>query len=193
VLWTLLRLADLVRHDRVSAYVINKESILRAVESGLSPEKITRFLHDNTGKDLPQNVAQSVSDWARLIKYAAINRVTLIEVDDPSVLDEMAASRKTRKYIARRLSPTVAVASLPDVGDSARDDPWQRLMKDLRSAGYVPRFQSELMDNGTVHIAGNGKGEHPEPARLNGAVAPTPAEPRKRRTTVGRPAKTASR
>ena len=133
VLWTLLRLADLVRHDRVSAYVINKESIQRAVESGLSPEAITRFLHDNTGKDLPQNVAQSVSDWARLIKYASVCRTTLIEVEDPSVLDEMAASRKTKKYIARRLSPTIAIANLPDVGDSARDDPWQRLMKELRT------------------------------------------------------------
>jgi hypothetical protein len=195
VLWTLLRLADLVRHDRVSAYVINKESILRAVESGLSPESITRFLHDNTGKDLPQNVAQSVSDWARLIKYAAINRVTLIEVEDPAVLDEMAASRKTRKYIARRLTPTIAVASLPDVGDSARDDPWQRLMKELRSAGYVPRFQSELMDSGTLHIAGNGKATSHEAASTNGTAA-TPgltATPRKRRASVGRPAKTGTR
>jgi hypothetical protein len=193
VLWTLLRLADLVRHDRVSAYVINKDSILRAVESGLSPEKITRFLHDNTGKDLPQNVSQSVSDWARLIKYAAINRVTLIEVEDPSVLDEMAASRKTRKYIARRLSPTVAVANLPEVGDSARDDPWQRLMKELRSAGYVPRFQGEIIESGTVLVGGNGKATHPEPGRTNGAVAPSTSEPRKRRTGVGRPAKTATR
>jgi hypothetical protein len=191
VLWTLLRLSKLVRHDRVSAYVINKESILRAVESGLSPETITRFLHDNTGKDLPQNVAQSVSDWARLIKYTGVHRVTLIEVEDPSILDEMAASRKTKKYIARRLSPTVAVARLPEVGDSARDDPWQRLMKELRSAGYVPRFESELMESGTVIVAGNGKSTDHEPPHTNGRTAATSAtEPKKRRTTVGRPAKT---
>ncbi|MEO8286759.1 MAG: helicase-associated domain-containing protein [Chloroflexota bacterium] len=180
VLWHLLRLADLVRHDRVSVYVINKESILRAVEGGMSPETITKFLHNNTGKDLPQNVAQSVSDWARLIKYTSLSRVTLIEVDDPAVLDEMATSRKTKKYILRRLSPTVAVAKLPDMGDSARDDPWQRLMKELRGAGYVPRFQSELIEGS---FAG---GDH-DPAHLNGTAAAV--EPKKRRAGAGRPPK----
>jgi hypothetical protein len=189
VLWTLLRLADLVRHDRVSAYAINKESIQRAVESGLSPETIIRFLHDNTGKDLPQNVAQSVSDWARLIKYASVSRTTLIEVEDPSVLDEMAASRKTKKYIARRLSPTIAIANLPDVSDSARDDPWQRLMKELRNAGYVPRFQSELMDHGTLQVSSNGIMDSHDPHHTNGAIisSSTAVEPHKRRATVGRP------
>ncbi len=194
VLWTLLRLSDLVRHDRVSAYAINKESILRAVESGLSPESIIRFLHDNTGKDLPQNVSQSVSDWARLIKYTNVNRVTLIEVEDPSVLDEMVSSRKTKKYIARRLSPTIAIANLPEVGDSARDDPWQRLMKDLRAAGYVPRFQSELMESGTVRVGSNGTADTHEPHHANGAAAAssTAAEPRKRRATLGRPSRLGS-
>ncbi len=192
VLWTLLRLSNLVRHDRVSAYVINKESILRAVEAGLSPENITKFLHDNTGKDLPQNVAQSVSDWARLIKYTSIRRVTLIEVQDPSLLDEMASSRKTKKYIARRLSPTTAIANLPEVGDSARDDPWQRLMKELRGAGYVPRFQGELTEgiagpgNLNGHSNSNGTSDH-DPAHTNGTSIA--AEPKKRRTGAGRPPK----
>ena len=54
VLWTLMRVADLVRHDRVSAYTINKESVLRAVEAGISPDDIVRFLDTNTGKRLPR-------------------------------------------------------------------------------------------------------------------------------------------
>ena len=143
VLWTLMRVADLVRHDRVSAYTINKESVLRAVEAGLSPEEIVRFLDTNTGKRLPQNVSQSICDWARLIKHANIRRLTIIEVEDPAVLDELMASRKTRKFLERRISPTVAVAALPDVGEFARDDAWDRLMKDLRNAGYVPHFSDE--------------------------------------------------
>ncbi len=149
VLWTLMRVADLVRHDRVSAYTINKESVLRAVEAGMSPDEIVRFLHQNTGKRLPQNVSQSISDWARLIKHAHVRRLTIIEVDDPAVLDELMASRKTRKFLERRISPTVAVAALPEVGESARDDAWERLMKDLRNAGYVPHFSDESHDHVT--------------------------------------------
>lgn len=143
VLWTLMRVADLVRHDRVSVYTLNKESVLRAVEAGITPKEIVAFLDTNTGKRLPQNVSQSISDWARLIKHVRIQRLTVIEVDDPAILDELTAVRKTRKYVARRISPTVAVAALPEISETARDDAWQRLMKDLRSAGYVPHFSDE--------------------------------------------------
>ncbi len=140
VLWNLMRTADLVRHDRVSTYVLNKESIRRGVESGLSPDEIVRFLDISTGKKLPQNVARSIRDWGGQVKRLEIQQVTLIEVEDAQVLDELIASRKTRRYIARRLSPTVAVAVLPNTSDSARDDPWQRLVKELRAAGYLPRL-----------------------------------------------------
>lgn len=146
VIWTLLRMAELVRHDRVSVYTLSKESILRAVEGGLSPVQMTRFLDSNTGKALPQNVAHSITDWASLIKNVDIRRATLIEVEDPSVLDEMIASRKTRRYINRRLSPTVAVACLPAVADSARDDAWQKLLKELKGGGYFPRYVNEAAD-----------------------------------------------
>lgn len=143
VLWRLLRMSDLVRHDRVSVYALNKESVMRAVEAGMSPEEITGFLNTNTGKALPQNVAHSIADWARMLKRLTIQRVTLIQVDDPSVLDEVLASRKTRRMVLLRLSPTTAIANLPDVAESAREDAWQRLAKELRAAGYVPGLLPE--------------------------------------------------
>jgi hypothetical protein len=184
VLWTLMRTADLVRHDRVSAYVLNKESVLRAVEAGITPASIIQFLETNTGRSLPQNVMHSINDWARLIRYAHIRRATLIEVEDAAILDEMMASRKTRKYVLKRLSPTVALAQLPEMTDGARDDPWQRLMKELRGAGYVPRFHSELIESdgeGGSSSEGEGHGS-------NGVAPPAKpaAEPRKRKTPTTR-------
>jgi hypothetical protein len=175
VLWTLMSVADLVRHDRVSVYTLNKESVLRAVEAGLTPDGVIRFLNMHTGKRLPQNVAQSISDWARLIKHANIRRLTVIEVEDPAVLDELVASRKTRKYVARRLSPTVAVAELPDVGESARDDAWERLMKELRTAGYVPHFSDESRTN---HAEETGEG-----GGRSGTKASSSASPERARRT----------
>jgi hypothetical protein len=143
VVWNLVRCADLVRHDRVSVYVINKESIGRAIEAGMSPETIKEFLNSNTGKGLPQNVAHSIDDWSRLVKHTNIRRATLIEVNDARVLDEMMASRKTRRYVAQRLTPTVAIANLPEVSGSARDDAWQRLLKELKGAGYSPHLLND--------------------------------------------------
>jgi hypothetical protein len=140
VLWDLVRCADLARHDRVSVYVLSKESILRAAEAGLTADQIKAFLNANTGKGVPQNVAHSIDDWSRLVRRATIRRATLIEVPDAAILDEMVASRKTRRYVAQRLSPTVAVVNLPEVGESAREDPWQKLLKELKGAGYSPTY-----------------------------------------------------
>jgi hypothetical protein len=146
VLWDLVRFADLVRHDRVSVYQITKEGVARAIEGGLTPAAIKETLNANTGKGLPQNVEHSIDDWARLVKRANIIRATLIEVDDPSVLDEMAASRKTKRYIEKRLSPTVAIVNLPEVTASGRDDAWQKLLKELKGAGYSAQMV-EQQDN----------------------------------------------
>ena len=114
-------------------------------------------------------MSQSICDWARLIKHANIRRLTIIEVDDPAVLDELMASRKTRKFLERRISPTVAVAALPDVGKSARDDAWERLVKDLRNAGYVPHFSDESHEHGSAALAENASSE--------GTSASAPARP----------------
>lgn len=142
-LWNLIRISELVRHDRVSAYLLTKESVLRGVEAGLSAEAIQRFLHSNTDKALPQNVTHTIADWGRSVKRAQIRRATLIEVDDPVVLDELLAARKTRKLVERRLSPTAAIVNLTALTGAARDDPWQKLVKELRGAGYVATYSDE--------------------------------------------------
>lgn len=139
VVWNLIRAADLVRHDRVSAYVLNKESVLRGIESGLTPEAIKQFLEVSSGKGLPQNVAHSIDDWSRLAKRVAISQATLLEVESEALLDEMMASRKTRKYITRRLSPTVAIANLSGLSEGGREDSAQKLLRELRAIGYFPR------------------------------------------------------
>src|SRR5205823_9924406 len=162
VLWDLIRCADLVRHDRVSVYALSKESIGRAIEAGMSPQVIKDFLNTNTGKGLPQNVAHSIDDWSRLVKRANIRRATLIEVGDASVLDEMMASRKTRRYVAQRLSPTVAIANLPDVSGSARDDAWQRLLKELKAAGYSPHLLNDQPEPPPAEEGGDGSRPQPQ-------------------------------
>ena len=176
VLWNLMRSADLVRHDRVSAYTINKESIARGSESGLSAAQIKEFLDANTGKGLPQNVAHSIEDWSRLVKRATIKRVTVIEVADEAVLDEMLASRKTRKMVAQRLSPTVAVLNLPEVTESSREDPWQKLLKDLKAVGFSVRMIGD-------EIAGT---PIPDPSSAAAHTNGAEKKPAARRTAVSR-------
>jgi hypothetical protein len=184
VVWNLLRVADLVRHDRVSVYTLNKESVLRAIEHGMSPGEIQQFLQANTGKELPQNVFHSIADWARLVRRLDVLRATLIEVDEPTLLDELMASRKTRRYITRRLSPTTAIATLPAASDSARSDPWHRLIKELRGAGYIPRYVEEVMS--TDEPEGKLAASHDQPTSLPAkrATGRTPSATGRRRAAT---------
>ncbi len=125
---------------------------------------------------------------ARMLKRLTIQRATLIQVDDPSVLDELLASRKTKRMVLLRLSPTTAIANLPGVSESAREDAWQRLAKELRGAGYVPNLLPEQI----------GTSEDDAPARakpLRGQTAeegPSPQEPGRPRTRTRTPRTTTS-
>jgi hypothetical protein len=169
-LWTLLQCADLARHDRVSVYTINKESVLRARAGGLRPDELQQFLTTNSQKAVPQNVLQCISDWGRGYKRTVLEKVTLLEVDDAEILDELLSSRRLKGFVARRLTPTVALIKLPRTTVWTRDDPWQKLAKELRAAGYFPEIVEEP-----------GRAERPRAGRAagqNGADAgPTPPAP----------------
>lgn len=153
----------------------------------MSPEEIAGFLNTNTGKALPQNVAHSIADWARMLKRLTIQRVTLIQVDDPAVLDELLASRKTRRMVLLRLSPTTAIANLPDVSESAREDAWQRLAKELRGAGYVPNLLPEQTGTDDAQAPAKAK-----PLRRQATDAGPRQEPGRPRTRATRTTRTAT-
>ena len=141
--WHLLLSADLVRHDRVSVYALSKASVLRARESGLNGPQIQEFLASHSQKAVPQNVVQSITDWSRSYKRAILQKATLLEVEDSEILDEILASRRFKPFIARRLTATTAVLRLPRTTVWTRDDPWQKLSKELRAAGYFPDVEEE--------------------------------------------------
>jgi hypothetical protein len=141
--WHLLLSADLVRHDRVSVYALSKASVLRARETGLNGPQIQEFLATHSQKAVPQNVVQSITDWSRSYKRAILQKATLLEVEEAEILDEILGSRRFKPFIARRISPTIAVLRLPRTTVWTRDDPWQKLSKELRAAGYFPEIEEE--------------------------------------------------
>ncbi len=169
--WNLLLSADLVRHDRVSAYVLNKASVLRARESGLNGPQIQEFLATHSQKAVPQNVVQSIADWSRSYKRAILQKATLLEVEDSEILDEIMGSRRFKPFIARRLTSTTAVIRLPRTTVWTRDDPWQKLSKELRAAGYFPEIEEEQ------RVA-----EKPKPKKAADRDPSTPTAARRPRT-----------
>jgi hypothetical protein len=175
--WSLLKMADLVRHDRVSVYALNKASVVRAIEGGLSDEELITLLTRYSDKGLPQNVEQSIHDWARLIKRVELRTATVLEVSDPSVLDELAASRKTKRLVVRRLSPTAAIMSPGESADNGHEEPMARLMRELRAAGYFPRLIEEEKDHHKLSEAKPTRRRSTNGRRASTNTPDSPAQP----------------
>lgn len=101
--------AERVRLELIAQYRLNKASVTRAVQMGLSAEKIQHILEQAAGGAIPQNVQYSLVEWERQARRIEIwHDATLLEVDDPMLLDELFSSPEASAWLVRRLSPTLA-------------------------------------------------------------------------------------
>lgn len=100
------RFADRTSLDLVAHYRISRASITRAIQRGLHAEDIMRQLEQATGSELPQNVRYSLAEWERQARRIEIwQNMSLLEVDDESLLDELLADEHSRTFFGRRLAP----------------------------------------------------------------------------------------
>jgi hypothetical protein len=134
--WTLEKFTELKKLDQVSLYSLTKEAVLRGLEAGLTLENILEWLQKRNPQPLPQNLAVSLADWSRGFKRVKIAPVTLLEVEDPAVLDELLNSKQFADNFERRISPTAALVRLPESIETRRINPLKTFKNRLRSGGF---------------------------------------------------------
>jgi hypothetical protein len=135
-LWTLEKFTDLKKLDQVSLYTLTKDSVLRGLEAGLTPAQIQDWLQKQNPQPLPQNLAVSLQDWSKGFKRVQIAEVTLLEVEDPAVLDELINSKQFADSVERRISPTAALVRLPEVSENRRNNPLKTYKTRLKNGGF---------------------------------------------------------
>lgn len=135
-IWTVEKFTELKKLDQVSLYTLTKEALLRGLESGLSLEKILEWLQKRNPQPLPQNLAVSLEDWSKGFKRVKVEQVTLLEVEDPAVLDELLNSKHFLENFERRISPTAALVRLPEVTENRRNSPIKTFKTKLRNNGF---------------------------------------------------------
>lgn len=109
---------------------LTRESIRRALDYGLTGKELIEFLtaHGRTG--IPQNVEYLINEVGGKHGHIHIGRAKMyVQVDSPLVLKELEARRELKGYFVRALSDTVAILNA--------DDP-DKLLRELRKAGYLP-------------------------------------------------------
>lgn len=136
------RFAERMRLEHIAQYHLSKASVTRAVQLGLTAESIQQILEQAADGAIPQNVRYSLQEWERQARRIELWRATtLLEVDEPALLDELFEDQETRPWLLRRLAPTLAEVVTAQL-EHLQDALWQRDYLPAQSA--AARYQDVL-------------------------------------------------
>jgi hypothetical protein len=123
------RVAERASGDRESAevYKLTKRSVQAALERGITSDDIVRFLHEQSRREPPQNVAASLREWAGQHGQVTLRRAVLLEAEDPALLEQIRRDKRVRMP---KTEPLTDAAWLVREGDAPD------LAARLRKAGY---------------------------------------------------------
>jgi hypothetical protein len=127
-------LADVESKGAATVYRFSEASLRRGFDAGRSATQITDFLEGHATRGVPQALGYLVGDLGRRFGTVRVGSASCyLRCEDPALLSEIAASRRTARLGMRQLAPTVLVSSR----DAATT------LDTLRSSGYLPAMEDE--------------------------------------------------
>jgi hypothetical protein len=135
---SLARFAELQASSPARIYRIGEASLRAALDGGMTTEAILGVLENHSRSPLPQSVRYLIEDVGRRHGRLVAGRSGLfVRSEDPSIIAAVVADRRLARLQPRALAPTVAVFGERDM---------DRLLKSLRSAGYMPVAEAGSRD-----------------------------------------------
>lgn len=130
-LFQILLMTELPAKGAVGSTVaLTRNSIRRALDAGQTTEEMLAFLRTHSRADIPQNVEYLLRELGGKHGHVRIGRARMyLQVDSPHLLQELLGRREMKGHLVRELSDTLAVLDIEDQ---------DRLLRDLRKAGYLP-------------------------------------------------------
>jgi hypothetical protein len=138
-LYLLQQVAALAKRDQASIYRLDQLSIWRCLQAGRDIEHIIDFLERISHRELPQNVAYSLREWAQKYGEISIERATMLQTTSDALLVELRANKKLALPVGNSLSPRAVTLNQPDVA---------ALVIALQKAGYWPKTTRPLETDG---------------------------------------------
>jgi len=147
LLLNLDRFAERIRLEHIAQYRLTKASVTRAIQSELHAETIQQILEHATGGTIPQNVQYSLIEWERQARRIELwQGVTLLEVDNAALLDQLFANAETRPLFGRRLAPQL-VEVLTDQLSTVQEILWRQ---DYLPALVSATLYDSLLESGRL-------------------------------------------
>ena len=109
-------------------YRLTPKSLKRAKEQGIEPDRMHNFLEKASGRPLPPSVKRAIQRWSELGTEARLEKVILLRVRDPEILEKLRSNPKTRDYISE---------SMGDLAVVVRPGDWQKLIEATAELGLL--------------------------------------------------------
>lgn len=94
-----------------ATYRLDFQSVIRAHDNNITPQKIKKDLQKASGKPLPDNVIRSLDDWQLKIGRVKIHTLTVLETDDVLLLEEIKHIKGFGSIIKNELPYAIAINS----------------------------------------------------------------------------------
>ncbi|MER6946616.1 helicase C-terminal domain-containing protein [Nonomuraea sp. NPDC000554] len=125
--------ADVESKGGATVYRFGESSIRRALDAGQGAEELLAMLERHSATPVPQALSYLVTDVARRHGRIRVGTASAyVRCDDPALLDQITADRRSAALRLRRLAPTVIASR------SSR----AALVDSLRAMGYAPVAES---------------------------------------------------
>jgi hypothetical protein len=108
-------------------YKLTKRSTQAALERGITFDDMLRFLHEQSRRELPQNVVVSLREWAGQHGQVTLRRGVLLEADTAALLEQIRRDKRVRMP---KVEPLTETSWLVREGDAPE------LAERLRKAGF---------------------------------------------------------
>lgn len=135
-IWALTAFSEPEPLDRVTNYRISRASLQQGLSTGLSLGRIVRFLEDESGAPLPQNVAFELGEWAHAYRRVRLRHAIVVEPDDRNSLATIERALREEGGRVERIGPQRLLV-IPAPGDPGLAE---RLEERLRALGQAPQW-----------------------------------------------------
>lgn len=139
--WELERFAERRGSEMVMTYRMNKASVQRALEQGLSAEEMLQTLECATMYGVPEHISAKLKDWAGSYGKAVFDRVLLLRCADASIAEQVERLEGVYEYAAEKLGDRVF---------AVRSGQADALRSRLESMGIYTQIPPGLSDFGEL-------------------------------------------
>ncbi len=156
--------ADVESAGAATVFRFSEASIRRALDAGRGGDDVQALIARAARGPVPQSLTYLIDDVARRHGRIRVGSISsYLRCDDPALMAEVVAARRTGSVDLRQVAPTVAVSSAP----------LDQVLEVLRAAGYAPASEGP---DGAIRVEREPVERVPVPARRMGSRSGVPLD-----------------